>query len=62
MVAAYSPQRWEAPWILLGLPELVGHDRFATSPLRVAHRHKMVELLTAKFLRQPTQHWLDCLR
>jgi len=58
MVAAYMPDRWERLCALLGLREATTDPRFATSPLRVAHRHAMVEALTAVFITRSTEFWL----
>ncbi|NMF89013.1 CaiB/BaiF CoA transferase family protein [Aromatoleum petrolei] len=61
MVAAYTPARWERLCQLLGLSELIADARFATSPLRVAHRTEMVEALTKVFRTRPTEDWLPLL-
>jgi crotonobetainyl-CoA:carnitine CoA-transferase CaiB-like acyl-CoA transferase len=62
MVAAYTPDRWQRLCELLGLPHLVDDPRFATSPLRVAHRGQMVEALTRAFRTRPTGEWLPVLK
>lgn len=61
MVAAYTPDRWRRLCAALGRPELVDDHRFATSPLRVAHRAAMVDELTRAFTRRTTAAWLDVL-
>lgn len=61
MVAAYMPQRWRRLCELLGLPALIDDPRFATSPLRVAHRDAMVEALTRVFVTRTTADWLPRL-
>lgn len=58
MVAAYSPERWSKLCAVLDLPHVAGDPRFATSPMRVAHRQEMVELLTEVFRTRSTDHWL----
>lgn len=62
MVAAYSGNRWNELCDVLGLPELVADERFATSSKRVAHRDAMRQSLTPAFTAHPTDHWLRLLR
>jgi len=62
MIAAYMPERWTRLCKLLGLPQLVADPRFATSPLRVAHRHEMVAILTPILKTKTTDEWLPLLR
>jgi crotonobetainyl-CoA:carnitine CoA-transferase CaiB-like acyl-CoA transferase len=62
MVAAYTPPRWESLCRLLGLPHLLEDPRFSTSPLRVANRLAMVEVLTEVFRTRKTDEWLPVLR
>lgn len=61
LVAAYHPQRWQAFCECLGLPELLQDARFASSPLRVAHRAELAALVTPALQRRPTAHWVECL-
>lgn len=62
MIAAYMPERWTRLCALLGLPGLATDPRFATSPLRVAHRPAMVEILTEVLKTRTTGEWLPLLR
>jgi crotonobetainyl-CoA:carnitine CoA-transferase CaiB-like acyl-CoA transferase len=62
MVAAYMPERWRRLCDVLGRPELADDPRFATSPLRVANRAAMVEVLTSEFVTRPTDAWLAILQ
>ncbi|OUL99282.1 carnitine dehydratase [Variovorax sp. JS1663] len=62
MIAAYMPERWTKLCALLGLPQLATDPRFATSPLRVANRQAMVEILTAVLKTRTTEEWLPLLR
>jgi crotonobetainyl-CoA:carnitine CoA-transferase CaiB-like acyl-CoA transferase len=62
MVAAYMPDRWTRLCALLGLPSLATDARFATSPLRVANRAAMTELLTAVFRQRSADAWMDVLQ
>ena len=61
MVAAYTPDRWARLCGLLDLPELVDDPRFSSSPLRVANRAQMVEILTRAFRTRSTEEWLPML-
>jgi crotonobetainyl-CoA:carnitine CoA-transferase CaiB-like acyl-CoA transferase len=62
MIAAYMPERWTRLCELLGLPQMLSDPRFATSPLRVAHRHEMVAILTQVLKTRTTDEWLPLLR
>ncbi|VTU20331.1 CaiB/BaiF CoA transferase family protein [Variovorax sp. RA8] len=62
MIAAYMPERWTRLCALLGLPALATDRRFATSPLRVANRLAMVEILTEALKTRTTGEWLPLLR
>ena len=62
MIAAYMPERWTRLCELLGLPQLATDPRFATSPLRVAHRQEMVAALASVLKRKSTDEWLPLLR
>jgi crotonobetainyl-CoA:carnitine CoA-transferase CaiB-like acyl-CoA transferase len=62
MIAAYMPDRWKRLCEVLGLQQLGVDPRFASSPTRVAHRHELVELLTAVLKRRTTDEWLAVLR
>jgi crotonobetainyl-CoA:carnitine CoA-transferase CaiB-like acyl-CoA transferase len=62
MIAAYMPERWTRLCALLGLPALAADARFATSPLRVANRQALVEILTAVLKTRTTEEWLPLLR
>jgi len=62
MIAAYMPDRWTKLCELLGVAPLATDPRFATSPLRVAHRRELVELLTPLFKVRSTDEWLPLLR
>ena len=62
MIAAYMPERWTRLCKLLGLPQLATDPRFATSPLRAAHRHEMVAALTPVLKGKRTDEWLPLLR
>jgi crotonobetainyl-CoA:carnitine CoA-transferase CaiB-like acyl-CoA transferase len=62
MIAAYMPDRWTRLCAVLGIPEVAIDPRFATSPLRVANRHAMVEVLTTVLKTRPIDEWLPVLR
>jgi crotonobetainyl-CoA:carnitine CoA-transferase CaiB-like acyl-CoA transferase len=61
MIAAYMPDRWLRLCQVLGLPEVAADPRFATSPLRVAHRRELVDALTPALKTRTTDEWLDRL-
>lgn len=61
LVAAYHPQRWKAFCECLGLPELLVDERFATSPLRVAHRAELGALVTPALKSGTTGEWVQRL-
>lgn len=58
MVAAYNGGRWDRLCEALALPQLIGDERFASSPLRVAHRGAMRDVLAGAFRARSTDHWL----
>lgn len=62
MIAAYMPERWTRLCALLGLPGLATDPRFATSPMRVANRQAMVEILTEVLKTRTTEEWLPLMR
>lgn len=62
MIAAYMADRWTRLCAVLGLGDVAIDARFATSPLRVANRRAMVEVLTAVTLTRTTDEWLSVLR
>jgi crotonobetainyl-CoA:carnitine CoA-transferase CaiB-like acyl-CoA transferase len=45
----------------IGLPDLAEDPRFATNPLRVAHRDELIALLESHFATDPAEHWLELL-
>jgi crotonobetainyl-CoA:carnitine CoA-transferase CaiB-like acyl-CoA transferase len=46
----------------LGLPELARDARFATNPLRVRHRDKLIPLLERRLAEEPSAVWVERLR
>lgn len=51
--------QWQLLCGLLGLPELIGDERFATSPRRTARHAELEPILEAAFRRRPTGEWLE---
>jgi crotonobetainyl-CoA:carnitine CoA-transferase CaiB-like acyl-CoA transferase len=47
---------------VLGLEELAGDERFATSPARIQHADELAELLGAALARESADHWIERLR
>lgn len=61
MVAAYIGDRWDRLCHVLGRPELIEDERFASSRLRTANRPALRLELGVMFRSQSTAHWLDAL-
>lgn len=61
MVAAYIGDRWDRLCHVLGRPELIEDERFASSRLRTANRPALRQELGETFRRQSTAHWLEAL-
>lgn len=51
--------QWQLLCGLLGLPELIGNERFATSPRRTARHAELEPILEAAFRQRPTGEWLE---
>jgi crotonobetainyl-CoA:carnitine CoA-transferase CaiB-like acyl-CoA transferase len=61
MIAAYHEDRWSSLCDVLDAPEIAADPDFATSPLRVAHRSKLMEALSAKLALRTTAEWQELL-
>jgi len=61
MVAAYTPQRWQALCRVLDRPDLAADPRFQTSPLRVQNLAALAESLTHTFRTRTCADWLAVL-
>jgi crotonobetainyl-CoA:carnitine CoA-transferase CaiB-like acyl-CoA transferase len=61
MIAAYHPDRWTAFCEVLEAPEMAADPDFATSPLRVAHRGKLMEAISARLASRTTAEWQEAL-
>ena len=57
MIAAYHDDRWPALCKLLNKPELATHPDFATIPLRVANRKKLMTELTVLLASKTSSEW-----
>ena len=57
MIAAYHDDRWSALCKLLGRPELETHSDFATIPLRVANRKKLMSELKILLASKTSSEW-----
>lgn len=61
MIAAYHEDRWIALCEVLGAPELAADPDFATSPLRVANRPKLMRELSTRLAPRSTAEWQAAL-
>jgi len=57
MIAAYHDDRWPALCRLLNKPDLASHPEFATIPLRVANRKKLMAELTVLLASKTSSEW-----
>ncbi len=46
---------------IIGRPDLLADERFATNPARVAHRAELIPLLEAIFVQRPASEWVEAL-
>jgi CoA:oxalate CoA-transferase len=51
--------QWSLLLALLGLPELVGDERYSTGPRRTARHAELEPVLSGAFRTRPTAEWLD---
>lgn len=61
MIAAYHEDRWLALCKLLGKPELATHEDFATIPLRVKNRKKLMTELTVLLSTKTSAQWQELM-
>jgi crotonobetainyl-CoA:carnitine CoA-transferase CaiB-like acyl-CoA transferase len=61
-VACAKQKFYEALALALGEPQLASDPRFASFEGRRVNREALVRLLSERFRRQPTAHWLQLLR
>ena len=61
MIAAYHDDRWPALCKLLNQPELATHPDFATIPLRVANRKKLMSELTVLLASKTSAQWQELM-
>ncbi|MDH3294861.1 MAG: CoA transferase [Acidimicrobiia bacterium] len=58
MVAAYTPQRWQALCRVLGRPDLASDPRFDTNEKRVRERPALNQVLGPLFEKRTTDQWI----
>lgn len=61
MIAAYHDDRWPALCKLLDKPELAIHPDFASIPLRVANRKKLMSELTVLLASKTSAQWQELM-
>lgn len=61
MIAAYHDDRWPALCQLLNKPELATHPDFASIPLRVANRKKLMVELTDLLASKTSAQWQELM-
>jgi len=61
MIAAYHEDRWTAFCAVLGDPSLATHADFATNPLRVANRGKLMREVSQRLAAKTTAEWQKVL-
>lgn len=61
MIAAYHDDRWPALCKLLNKPELATHADFASIPLRVANRKKLMSELTVLLASKTSAQWQELM-
>ena len=61
MIAAYHDDRWPALCKLLNKPELATHPDFASIPLRVANRKKLMSELTVLLASKTSAQWQELM-
>ena len=61
MIAAYHDDRWPALCKLLNKPELATHPDFASIPLRVANRKKLMSELTVLLSSRTSAQWQELM-
>jgi crotonobetainyl-CoA:carnitine CoA-transferase CaiB-like acyl-CoA transferase len=57
-IAAGNNKLWQQVCEIVGTLELLDDPRFATPTLRAANQAALKDLLEARFVREPVQHWL----
>lgn len=46
---------------IIGRPDLLADERFATNPARVEHRTELIPILEAVFVQRPASEWVEAL-
>ena len=58
VIAAGNNKLWQSVTEVVGLPDLLADERFATTQLRAANQVALKDLLEVEFARQGVDHWL----
>lgn len=59
VIAAGNNRLWQAVCQVVGTPELLADERYATPTQRAKHQRELKAALDPHFLRQGVQHWLQ---
>lgn len=61
LLLAANDRQWASLCVVLGHPEWVTDERFATNPLRVKHRNELQPMIQEILLNKPLADWMPLL-
>jgi formyl-CoA transferase len=61
VMGATNQKLWQQLCVLIGRPELVDDERFASIAARLANRAALVEALEQTFRQRPTEYWVETM-
>lgn len=61
VVTANTPRMWEGMCHVLGVPELVADERFATAAGRLRNKEQLWDILESRFAERPAEDWVRLL-
>ena len=62
VIAAGNNRLWQQVCAVVGVPELLQDDRFASPSLRAQHQTELKDLLDPHFARETAAHWLQAFQ